>query len=143
MASSILSADAKPTCTWLFPPNGKCQTYGTRPHSILGYSDSAIKEGGHGGQAATIKYSAKDIRFTRTVDGTSIYVFLLRQPESGSAITIKHLGDGDKDFAIGDASQLNSEQDCDWKFEQGVLYLSAPKANDNNAIATVFKVALK
>ncbi|MBB3209043.1 alpha-L-fucosidase [Rhodopirellula rubra] len=118
--------------------------YGTRPHSIYGYGEAAIKDGSHGGQAATIQYSAKDVRFTRSADGKSIYVFLLGQPTPGEEITIKHLADGNNDdLAVATVSQLGADSDCEWTFDEGVLSLTAPPATDSNAIATVFKVVIQ
>lgn len=118
--------------------------YGTRPHAIFGYGEADIKEGHFGGQSATIKYSAKDIRFTRSADGKTIYVFLLGQPNAGDRISLKHLADGaESDFGIEDVELLGSDDDCDWSYEDGALNLVAPAANDANVITTVFKVILK
>jgi alpha-L-fucosidase len=117
--------------------------YGTRTHSIYGYGDAAIKDGNHGGQAATIKYSSSDIRFTRSADGNAVYVFLLGQPEFGTNLKIKHILDSMPDRTISNVTQLGSSNDCKWRVENGVLNLEAPKATDSNSIATVFKVETK
>ncbi|MEO1618177.1 MAG: alpha-L-fucosidase [Planctomycetota bacterium] len=118
--------------------------YGTRPHTMFGYGEAAIKDGSHGGQAATIKYSASDIRFTRSVDGKTIYVFLLGQPEAGSTLTIKHLDkDAGDDFAIESVTQMGTDAACDWDFTGGVLTVPAPKPSEITEITTVFCVKLK
>ena len=108
-----------------------------------------IRRSRHKGRAlwrssATIKYSAKDIRFTRSADGKTIYVFLLGQPNAGDRISLKHLADGaESDFGIEDVELLGSDDDCDWSYEDGALNLVAPAATDANVITTVFKVILK
>ncbi len=111
--------------------------YQTRPHTVFGYGDAKIKEGHFGGQAATIKFSAKDIRFTRSIDGKSVYVFLLGQPEAGATIAVKHLAD----LAVADVSVLGGDK-CQWKQADGLLNIVAPAASKTNEIATVFKVQL-
>lgn len=112
--------------------------YGTRPHTVYGYGAAEIKDGNHGGQAATIKFSAKDIRFTRSVDGKTVYVFSLGQSESGASIAVKHL----TDMPVESVSVVGGDQ-CEWTQENGVLNLVAPEATEANEIATVFKVQLK
>lgn len=117
--------------------------YGTRPHSTYGYGDAKIRDGSHGGQSSKIKYTHTDIRFTKSKDGKTFYVFLLGQPESGKSITIKHLTKEANEHGIEGVSLLGDAQGCAWKFEDDVLQLSAPEAGDFNAITTVFKVQLK
>ena len=117
--------------------------YGTRPHVVYGYGDATIRDGSHGGQSATIKYSASDIRFTRSADGKHLYVFLLGQPEAGSSVSIKHLfSEPQPDSTVTDVTVLGTSEACRWSCESGVLELVAPRATDANAIATVFKVQL-
>jgi len=116
--------------------------YGTRPHSIFGYGEADIKAGHFGGQSATIKFSAKDVRFTRSVDGKTIYVFLLGQPDAGAQIAVKHLTDG-VELNVEDVQLLGSDEKCDWTCGDDVLKVTAPAATKENEIATVFKVKIK
>ena len=118
--------------------------YGTRTHAIFGYGDAAIKNGRFGGQSATIEYSASDVRFTRSVDGKTIFVFLLGQPAAGESLEIKHLASGrEGDFAIDQVSLVGSSEKCEWSYGDGVLNLIGPQPTDATQIATVFKVQLK
>ncbi len=117
--------------------------YDTRPHTRFGYGNAKIKDGSHGGQSSKIKYSQSDVRFTKSKDGKTLYVFLLGQPESGAALSIKHLGDDRTDPGVSSVSVLGTQQDCEWKFVDGELQLTAPQAGDFNAITTVFKVELE
>ncbi|MEM6468821.1 MAG: alpha-L-fucosidase [Planctomycetota bacterium] len=117
--------------------------YGTRPHVMFGYGEAKIKDGSHGGQAATIKYSASDIRFTRSKDGKTVFVFLLGQPAAGSQIQIQHLNEGgESGFGIKNVSFLGIDEVCDWKFANGTLTMPAPKPSPLNEIATVLRVDL-
>ncbi|MEM6690390.1 MAG: alpha-L-fucosidase [Planctomycetota bacterium] len=111
--------------------------YGTVPHSLFGYGDASIKDGSHGGQSATIKYSAGDIRFTRSKDGRFVYVFMLGQPKAGSELLIKHVADVGK---IGSVEQLGTDELCRWSVGDGGLLIEAPAETSANEIATVFKV---
>jgi alpha-L-fucosidase len=118
--------------------------YGTRPHAIYGYGEAAIKDGNHGGQSATIKYSSRDVRFTVSADGKSIYVFLLGSPQPSDKISIKHLADGaSSDFKIKGVELLGRDADLDWTYDNGKLNIETPWPNKANKIATVFKVHLK
>lgn len=117
--------------------------YGTRPHTVFGYGEAEIQEGRFGGQSATINYSVKDVRFTRSRDGKTIFVFLLGQPKAREAIAVKRLNDGAADFAIKEVTQIGSAEACQWSYKDGVLNLVAPQPTPVNEIATVFKVQLK
>ncbi len=117
--------------------------YGTRHHHVFGYGDATIKEGHHGGQSATIKYTASDIRFTRSADGKAIYVFFLGQPEEGSKLTVRHLAADGQQVDVKDVSLLGSDAPCQWQFEDGLLKVVAPQGTKANEIATVYKVSLK
>jgi len=101
-----------------------------------------VKDGHFGGQSATQTYTAQDVRFTRSVDGKTIFVFLLGQPKAGSKITIKHLADGIDGVVIKDVDCLGSDKKPFWVFEDGVMTVTAPAATKSNEIATVFKVSI-
>jgi alpha-L-fucosidase len=118
--------------------------YGTHPHSVYGYGDASIRDGSHGGQAATIKFSAKDIRFTRSADDKTVYVFLLGQPKAGDEIEVRQLASEKKPkFEISDVSVLGSEHQLNWKQIDGGMNFIAPPNAATNEIATVLKVTLK
>ncbi|WNJ19061.1 alpha-L-fucosidase [Pontibacter sp. G13] len=116
--------------------------YGTQNHEIYGYGDAAIHDGHFGGQAATIKYSEQDVRFTRSKDGTSMFVFLLGQPEEGTPLEIRHLLDGQPGAEIHEVISLADGSAIEWSYDE-VLRIQAPKATEMNEIATVFEVRLK
>ncbi len=61
--------------------------YGTRAYEIFGYGDAEHQAGHFGGQSATMEYTASDVRFTRSKDGKSLYIFTLGMPEASSKIT--------------------------------------------------------
>ena len=116
--------------------------YGTRAHAIYGYGDAAHETGTHAEQSATIKYSENDVRFTKSKDGNTLYVFLLGQPKAGTVLKIQHVLDGMPDKKIKTVSQMGSDQKVTWKHKDA-LSIKAPNPSEGNKIATVFKVELK
>ncbi|MEM6698511.1 MAG: alpha-L-fucosidase [Bacteroidota bacterium] len=115
--------------------------YGTRTHHIFGYGDAAIEEGHFGGQSATIKYSASDIRFTTSKDGKTLYVFLLGQPEAASDLNIKHLSEtGAK---VKKVSFVSTGAEVEWMETADGISVKVPAEEQLNAIANVFRVKLE
>ncbi|MFY0625809.1 MAG: alpha-L-fucosidase [Reichenbachiella sp.] len=127
--------------SWL-SKNGEA-IYGTRTHSIYGYGKADIKDGSHGGQSATIKYSAEDIRFTKSKDGKNIYVFCLGQPKQGEKIGIKYLEGNGESLVINKVSLLGRDVKLDWEMKDSVLNILAPDVGYTDEIATIFKVELE
>lgn len=60
--------------------------YETRPWDLFGFGDASAKQGSHGGQSATVEYTADDIRFTQSKDGKSLYMIFLGKPEVGKRV---------------------------------------------------------
>ena len=118
--------------------------YGTRTHSVYGYGSAEIEEGHFGGQSATQKYTASDIRFTTSKDGKNLYVFTLGMPEPGTELTLKHICEGDfQGRQVKNVSMLGSDAKLGWTAGEGLLKLTTPEAAEMNEIANVFKVTLK
>ncbi|MGJ8681120.1 alpha-L-fucosidase [Paraglaciecola sp.] len=117
--------------------------YNTRAYEIFGYGDATIEEGHFGGQSATIDYSASDIRFTRSKDYKSIYVFLLGQPEENSQIQIKHLFKQHQKSELTNVSLLNHQAKLNWQLNGNELIIDTPNQEAMSEIATIFKVTFK
>ena len=115
--------------------------YNTRSHTVFGYGDAEIVDGSHGGQAATIEYSEKDIRFTRSKDGKYLYIFVLGQVNEGTQLSIQHVLEGMSGKKIRRVEELGSRQKVQWALDKH-LRITVPKTSPRNAIATVFKVTL-
>ena len=110
--------------------------YGTRAYSIFGYGDAAIEEGHFGGQSATIEYAASDVRFTRSKDGKTLYVFTLGMPKANSELLLHDIsmGSGSK---VKKVSVVGSKKKLKWTYSGDKLTLNTPDAsamNDRNRI---------
>lgn len=117
--------------------------YGTRTHFKYGYGSAAIRDGNHGGQSATIKYNAEDIRFTISKDGKSLYVFCLGRPDPGKTLSIKDvIEEGSPEKSVKRVSLLGTGEELKWKIESSELQLTMPNASSMSDIANVFKVDL-
>ncbi|MFC2098945.1 alpha-L-fucosidase [Bacteroidota bacterium] len=115
--------------------------YGTRTHSIFGYGVASIEDGNHGGQKATIQYSADDIRFTSSKDGSVLYVFCLGRPEAGKVLQIQHVDNpADPESSVKNVTVLGSNTPVKWEYIYSVLEIKAPETEQMNEIATIFKV---
>ncbi len=117
--------------------------YGTRTHSIYGYGSAKIVDGNHGGQSATNKYNASDIRFTTSKDGDAIYVFILGYPDDLETLQIQHLlAEEAVGRSIKRVTMVDSHEEVDWTYGSSLLEITLPEANLMNDIANVFKVEL-
>jgi alpha-L-fucosidase len=110
--------------------------YETRPHSVFGYGDAAFEKGHFGGQSATMKYSEKDVRFTVSKDGKSLYVYFLGMPAAESDLEIRNTGSG----TIRKVSVVGSGRELKWTAGNNAVSVSTPAASDMDALATVFKI---
>ncbi len=111
--------------------------YGTRAYEIFGYGDATIEDGHFGGQSATIEYSESDVRFTRSKDGKSVYIFTLGMPKA-NALREFHAIDGQ----VKNVSIVGSKSKLKWSQSGDKLSITTPAASEMNEIATVFKVEL-
>jgi alpha-L-fucosidase len=110
--------------------------YETRAYSIYGYGKAKIDDGDFGGQSATISYNQDDIRFTRSKDEKSVYVFTLGLPPANSKLEISHIGPSQ----IKKVSVVGSGIELKFSFSNDVLTLETPQSSEMDKIATVFKV---
>lgn len=118
--------------------------YDTRPFLIYGYGDAAASDGGHGGQSATTKYTASDIRFTVAKDKKSMYLFFLGTPKAGQRLHLGHLGKHRYCPPSPVKRMTLLGTDTEVEFEQGntELYLTIPSV-PMNKLATVIKFELE
>ncbi|GAA4237972.1 hypothetical protein GCM10022291_26630 [Postechiella marina] len=119
--------------------------YGTRPHIIFGYGTASAGDGHHGGQSATVNYTANDVRFTVAKDKKAMYVFFLGKPEPGKRISMRAIGGYHRNIApspIKKISLLGADVEVDWELTSGDFFLTMPNVDMNN-LATVFKFELE
>ncbi|RKR07985.1 alpha-L-fucosidase [Maribacter vaceletii] len=114
--------------------------YGTRTHTIHGYGISEIKAGFEGvGQSATQEFNANDIRFTRSKDGKTLYVFMLGMPEANTTIELEEILPNVTN-KIKNVSLIGSDVAIEWELNGVHFKLKTPEEKEMNKIATVFKV---
>lgn len=110
--------------------------YETRAYSIFGYGKAKIEDGQFGGQSATMKYSADDIRFTISKDNKNLYVFVLGLPAPDSKLEIQHINESKvkRVSVVGSGVELKSS------LANNVLTIATPASSAMDELATVFKV---
>lgn len=113
--------------------------YGTRTHTIFGYGKAAIEKGHFGGQSATIKYSADDVRFTKSKDGKTLFVFVLGMPDANKELEFEHIL-SDENTKVKNISVVGSNAQIEWAMQGEILNLTTPATSEMNEIATIFKV---
>jgi alpha-L-fucosidase len=118
--------------------------YGTRPHIIHGTGSAIAEDGRHGGQSATVQYSASDIRYTVSKDGKTFYLFFLGKPEAGQRITLRQLGMHryPTPAPIKRITLLGTDIEAEGEMTTNNFYLTIPEAQMDE-IATVFKFELE
>lgn len=114
--------------------------YGTRAHAIFGYGKAEFKAGHFGGQSATMKYTSNDIRFTKSKDRNTLYVYVLGMPEEYEALELEHVYDSNSLQQIRNISIVGSDAMLDWIFTDDRIIIITPEASEMDEIATVFKV---
>ncbi len=117
--------------------------YETRAYSMFGYGEAEFEAGHFGGQSATMQYSNKDIRFTTSKDGNTIYAYVLGLPEANSFISIRHVVEGSDCRLISHISLVGSDAEISWEIKGDQVVINTPDATEMNELATVFKIELE
>lgn len=108
--------------------------YGKRPWKVYGEKPADAVEVKAGSfNEGKIKYSAKDIRFTSSKDGKTLYAFCLGVPTED--IRILSLGKNSKlaDKAVVSIQLLGDSAKVVWKQETDALEIKKPAAAPNTA----------
>ncbi len=115
--------------------------YDTRPWLVFGEGPSRLKKGGHFVKA--LQYSAADVRYTRSKDGSTIYATVLGTPESGQEMTLKSFGSDviKGDLSVQSVSLLGSDETIDFSQTAAGLTITAPQSVPDS-IANVFKITV-
>lgn len=118
--------------------------YETRARLEYGYGTAKADEGRHGGQSATVKYSASDVRFTESKDQKTIYAIFLGAPKSGEKVVLKSLRSiaFPPKHPVKKVSVLGIDQELEFAFNQHDNYVVLPDA-PMNEIATVVKIEME
>ena len=117
--------------------------YNTRVHSIFGYGIAEFEKGHFGGQSATMKYTKDDIRFTKSKDGNTLYVYLLGLPDPDKEIELEHVFETNQDQEIKRVSVVGSGVELKWSVSGKKLRVATSNAESMDEIATVLKVEFR
>lgn len=119
----------------------KQAVYETRAYDVYGYGAAEFEEGHFGGQSATMDYSNNDVRFTRSKNGESIFVYILGLPEEKSPLKIKYLLNNKKNIKIKKITVVGSQESLEWfSTSEGDLVIQTPSREMMDEMTTVFKV---
>jgi alpha-L-fucosidase len=115
--------------------------YDTRPWVIYGEGPTQMDRGGH--FVKSLEYTADDVRYTRSKDGSTIYATLLGKPKAGSELRLTSFGDKkiDGDLSVNQISLLGSPEDVDFHHTQDGLAITVPD-NVPDETANVFKLVV-
>ncbi|VGO17566.1 hypothetical protein PDESU_06163 [Pontiella desulfatans] len=115
--------------------------YDTRPWTIAAEGPTAEPGGGFKDRVKflNLEYSAKDVRYTASKDGKTVYAILLGTPASGDTVLLKAFKDaGAKAAAVETLSGAKLE----WSNSDEGLTIEMPAPKDENAMATILKITL-
>ena len=118
--------------------------YNTRPHSKYGEGPAKIDHGRHGGQSATVEYTADDIRFTVSKDYKTMYLLFLGKPEIGKRLNLRRtlaVHHYPTPSPIKRITTLGSEVEVPWELTSKDFFITIPDTVMNE-LATVFKFEL-
>lgn len=118
--------------------------YNTRPRMEYGFGSAKANDGKHGGQTATVKYSASDVRFTESKDQKAIYAIFLGEPEAGKKVDLKSLSaiNYPPKYPIKKVTLLGSGEELEYAFNVHDNYVVLPKSGMNE-MATVVKIEME
>ena len=116
--------------------------YATRPWIVAAEGPTAAPEGGFKNSQAfmKLKYSVKDVRYTASKDGKTVYAILMGIPKTGDTITLTAFAD--KNLAIQSVTHMSGIA-TNWEKVDAGLQLIVPPIIGALEYATVFKIKLK
>jgi alpha-L-fucosidase len=110
--------------------------YCTRPWLVCGEGPSKTQKGGHFNEDK-LKYTARDIRFTQSSDGKTLYAIALGWPDDGKLV-VKSLASGAG--KVSDLSLLGHSGKLDWKQTGDGLIANLPLQKPCD-LAYAFKIS--
>ncbi|AWB68909.1 alpha-L-fucosidase [Saccharobesus litoralis] len=114
--------------------------YGTRPWTVFGEGPTRIRRGGHKIEKQRIKYTDKDIRFTKKGDDT-VYAFVMDVPKNDIVIQTLNTNLAVLSSSIRSIELLGSNEPVKW--QRTVNGLEIEKPNDiPNQLALTYKINL-
>lgn len=117
--------------------------YLTRVNSVFGYGKAEFEKGEFGGQAATMEFTKDDVRFTRSKNGKTLFVYTLGLPKANTEIEIIHVFDSMEDKKVKEVKLVGNDMDLKWKVSDNKLIITTPDSSKMDELTTVFKVEFK
>ena len=116
--------------------------YGTRPWIVAAEGPTSEPEGGFSSRKEflALEYSAKDIRYTASKDGKTVYAILLGVPAVGEKTLCKAFAE--TDARIASVSLLSEAGDVEWADMEEGLQITMPDIRKEGGLATAFKIVL-
>jgi alpha-L-fucosidase len=113
--------------------------YDTRPWLVFGEGPSRLEKGGH--FVKSLSYTADDVRYTRSKDGSTIYAIVLGRPEGGKELLLKSFADGliTGDLSVEAVSLLGSSEKVEFSKTDAGLAIIAPRRLSDST-ANVFRI---
>jgi len=117
--------------------------YGTRPWSV--YGEGPTKEPGGGfedhEEFLALRYSARDVRYTKSKDGRTVYAVVLGAPEAGSELRLASFG---AEHQVAGVTLVSTGEPVAWSRPDGQLAIAAPDvAPDTPALALAIRLGAR
>jgi alpha-L-fucosidase len=121
--------------------------YATRPWKISGENPSASVPATSlekiGFNERLIKFSEKNIRFTMSKDGKTLYAFCLGEPQGDIAIKALGSASGKLEKPIASVTLLGGKNDLTWKQNADALMITKPATCPLPGMPVGFKITFK
>lgn len=116
--------------------------YDTRPWVIAAEGPTSEPGGGFASrnEFLNIEYSKKDVRYTASKDGNTVYAILLGVPRTGQKIRLKAFSEADVNVAR--VEKLGKKKVV-WSTSRDGLKITMPSGADVEGMTSVFKITLK
>ncbi|WP_109829409.1 alpha-L-fucosidase [Reichenbachiella versicolor] len=116
--------------------------FDTRPWIMFGFGNAQAGQGSHGGQSATVEYSASDIRFTQSKDGRTLYMFFLGVPAEGWSDNFRLMADQRyfPEGTIKKVSLMNTGEELDYELDGWGFRVKQPATTSMDSLANVVKI---
>ena len=118
--------------------------FNTRPWVMFGFGNAKAEAGRHGGQSATVKYTASDIRFTRSKDSKVLYMIFLGKPASGWTNSFRLMSSQGyfPEGEIKEVSLLSNARPIAYELGGRGFKLELPSQDQLDEMANVVKIEL-
>jgi alpha-L-fucosidase len=114
--------------------------YETRPWSVYGEGPTREPDGGFEDheEFLALRYSARDVRYTRSKDGGTVYAIVLGAPEAGSELRLTSFG---AEHEVEGVTLVSTGEALEWTRPEGQLAIAAPEVPpDTPAVAFAIRL---